>query len=299
MKIKQTLLLFSGFSLPLITSSLNVSCNNNVTNDSNLTYLKNKLDEIIDISKNKVSGNFNDYVSVIDVNSTKDESLFRILLDQPDLINTYLSINENKLSPLFLEENVSKDYEIYFSFFFDTIDSYGNKLKPFVSENRNSITIPVLINFRDNITNNTITKYVNFITLGIDNGVVEDLEDQGYNGTIGKKIIFENANGNVSFRTIPDEMVGKYLDFIYILENDDYKLPPRYQSNSDELKKWYGKTLSEVRSISQAIVAPTNRPYVTYSIKNSYFYDKERQYANFVMEISLDSSKFSSQILDD
>ena len=141
------------------------------------------------------------------------------------------------------------------------------------------------------------------MTLGIENALVDDVEDQGYNGLQGKSITFQNNNQNIKFRSVPEEMIEKYLDFILMLEDNNYQKQPVYQSDSNKLKEWKGKTLSEVRQISQAIIQPSNYYFnmqsFVYEIKNATFYDKNRHYANFIMSISIDSSTISPKFLSD
>ena len=132
-----------------------------------------------------------------------------------------------------------KNYDIKFSFYFDAIDSYGNNGKPSLSANKSSILVPILINLTNKSNNVSITKYINFMTLGIENALVDDVEDQGYNGLQGKSITFQNDNQNIRFRSVPVEMIEKYLDFILMLEDKDnnYQKQPVYQSDSNKLKE--------------------------------------------------------------
>ncbi len=98
-------------------------------------------------------------------------------------------------------------------------------------------------------------------------------------------------------------MIDKYLDFILMLENDDYQKEPVYQKDPNKLKEWKGKTLSEVRKISQSIIQPSNYYFneqsFVYEIKSATFYDKNRHDANFIMSISIDPSIISSKFLED
>lgn len=305
MKIKKMIPLLSAFSLTLVSPiAFAISCSNDKTaNDREINSLKNYLDSFL-INKFQKDNN-NNLVTTFTNQINKIESLYRILLDDSNLINTYFSIDQTALNNYLTQLGFDfTNYEINFSFFFDAIDSYGNIGKPSLSSNKSSILIPVLICLTNKTNNISITKYMNFITLDIKDTIVDDIEDHGYNGLKGKSIVFQkNNNYSVQFRSVPADMIEKYLDFILMLENDNYQKQPIYQMDSNKLKEWKGKTLSQVRQISQAIVQPSNEIFnkqdFVYEIKNATFYDKNRHYANFIMSISIDPSKIPQKFLDD
>ncbi len=304
MKNKKHLFALSLFPISITTPlCFAISCSNTQSfSNTEINSLKQYLDNFLSTSfNNKIN---NDLVtsSVTTINNT--ESLYRILLDDPNLINTYFSLNSKAINEALNQSNFDfENYKIMFSFYFDAKDSYGYNLKPTLSSNKNSITIPILINLTNIQNNASITKYVNFLSLSIDSAKVNDVEDYGYNDLNGKSISFTNSTQSIRFRSVPEEMIDKYLDFILLLENDNYKKQPVYQNESDKLKEWRGKTLSEVRQISQAITQPSNyyfnkQSYV-YEIKNATFYDKNRHHANFIMAISIDSSTIPNKFLED
>ena len=305
MKIKKIMPLLSVFSLSILSPvTFAISCSNDqVTNDQETISLKNYLDSFL--STKFQSENNNNLVTSFVNQVNRIEPLYRILLDDSNLINTYFSVNQALLNNYLTQLGFDfKNYDIKFSFYFDAIDSYGNNGKPSLSANKSSILVPILISLTNKSNNVSITKYINFMTLGIENAVVDDVEDQGYNGLQGKSITFQNDNQNIKFRSVPVEMIEKYLDFILMLEyNNNYQKQPVYQSDSNKLKEWKGKTLSEVRQISQAIIQPSNyyfnKQSFVYEIKNATFYDKNRHYANFIMSISIDSSTISPKFLSD
>lgn len=307
MKFKKNISLLSSFSLALLSPIIfSISCSNNkVANEQEKILLKNYLDSFLATKfLDEQNKNYNNLVtsSVNQINKT--ESLYRILLDDSNLINTYFSINQislnNYLKQLDFDFN---NYDINFSFYFDSIDSYGNIAKPSLSFNKSSILVPVLINLTNKNNNHSITKYIDFLSLEITETIVDDIEDQGYNGLKGKSIIFQNDSQNSQFRSVPIQMIDKYLDFILMLENDDYQKEPVYQKDPNKLKEWKGKTLSEVRKISQSIIQPSNYYFneqsFVYEIKSATFYDKNRHDANFIMSISIDPSIISSKFLED
>lgn len=297
MKSKKIIWSLLSSSLLFTSPIFITSCNQNQNNEKQLNDLKNRLNNLIESKKDLFN---NDSVSITtSVLPNTQETLFNIFGNDYSLIDVYFKFDKEKEFQL-------DGYQTSFSFFYDNKDSFGESLKPFISENKTSITIPVLVTLTDTKTWIQASKYVNLFTLSIKDYQVNDLEDKGYNGTLGKAIVFENTNNKeVKFRPVPKEMVDKYLSFILLLQdkNKNYVKHPIYYAKNGDFVEWKGKTLSEVRGISEAIKAPGNYydglgNVYKYSIKNSTFYEKERQFANFVITISLDYSQ-NPKILTD
>lgn len=293
------------FSSSLLVSAPIVitSCNQNQENTNKINLIKNKLNDLIQ-SKNDLLNN--DYVSPVynTIPETNNETFFNILSnDENNVIDVYFRFNKE-------QEFKLDGYITSFSFSYNKPDSFGVLLKPSISESKSSITIPVLITLIDQKSKLSATKYINLFTLNIKDTIVQDLNDKGYNGVPGKSIAFENSQfKNVQFKSVPKIMVEKYLDFILFIKSNKYKKEPIYQaydSNqniTNDFKQWKGKTLTEVKALSNAIQPPQESydgkgNIYKYVIKNSFFYDKERQFANFIITVNLDYSQ-NPKILTD
>lgn len=297
MKSKKIIWSLSTSSLLFVSPIFITSCNQSQNNEKQLNDLKNKLNNLIESKKDLFN---NDSVSLVtNVLPNTQETFFNIFSNNYSLIDVYFKFDKEKEFQL-------DGYQTSFSFFYNNKDSFGEILKPFVSKNKTSITIPVLVTLTNTKTWIQVSKYMNLFTLSIKDYQVNDLEDKGYNGTLGKAVVFENVNNKeVKFRSVPKEMVDKYLSFILLLQskNNDYEKSPIYYNKNGHFAEWKGKTLSEVKGLTESIKEPGNYydglgNVYKYSIKNSFFYEKERQFANFVITISLDYSQ-NPKILTD
>lgn len=282
---KYFLLLPSIALLPIVyaTSCSQTSLKNNVE----ITSLKNDLDQILSINKNNILNQ----VSI--TNSDISSVNFFNVLEQPSILSNYFSLNNFELEQL--NENQKENYSFNFQFLYGVKDSYGIIKKPYLSNSKKTIVIPILVYLFDSKNNIEIKKYIDLFELNIADSIITD-EDSVYNGSQAKQLVFQNR----SFQAVPKNIVDKYLDFIYLTYSDGYQQQPIYS----KINQWKGKTLSEVRQISQAIVAPDNYIFEAneyeYSIVNSYFAGPERNYAYFVMKISLDDSNDSiSKLISD
>ena len=282
---KYFLLLPSIALLPIVyaTSCSQTSLKNNVE----ITSLKNDLDQILSINKNNILNQVS--ITNLDISSVN----FFNVLDDPRIVSNYFFLNNFELEQL--NENQKENYSFNFQFLYGVKDSYGIIKKPYLSNSKKTIVIPILVYLFDSKNNIEIKKYIDLFELNIADSIITD-EDSVYNGSQAKQLVFQNR----SFQAVPKNIVDKYLDFIYLTYSDGYQQQPIYS----KINQWKGKTLSEVRQISQAIVAPDNYIFEAneyeYSIVNSYFAGPERNYAYFVMKISLDDSNDSiSKLISD
>ncbi len=285
--IKKIALITSSLSIALPIVGATISCSNSNNNsNTKLENLKSQLSDFVSKNRDKLNA---DCVE-LNVKQTDNVNFFNILSDPSDL-GSYFSFNK-KFFPK--QENVS----VLFAFNFDSIDSFGNHLVPTISENKSSIIIPVLIYFYDSSNNIQATKYINLFTMDIKDGIVNNPDHEQYDGVEGKKVVFKNSLVESDFETVPKQMVDQFLEFISFINSsqNDYRKLPVYQYTNEDLEEWKGKTLSEVKTISNAITAPastyTKNNTYNYSIVNSYFYENDRKYASFVMKISLSSQNF-------
>ena len=288
MKIRKNNKLFLSLSLATLLPIFSViSCSQTSTKNNSETtrinYLKNDLDQIL----NKNMDNILNQVSItnLDISSVN----FFNVLDDPSIVSNYFFLNNFELEQL--NENQMENYSFSFQFLHGIKDSYDVIKKPYLSESKNTIIIPVLVYLFDSQNNIEIKKYIDLFELNISNSIIDDEDSIDYNGAQAKQLVFQNgSNQKYFFQSVPKEIVDKYLDFIYLTYSNDYKQQPKYQ----KISEWKGKRLSEVRQISQAIVAPDNYIFedneYEYSIVNSYFAGSERNYAYFIMKISLDDS---------
>ncbi|MBR3348328.1 MAG: hypothetical protein IKG36_02835 [Mycoplasmataceae bacterium] len=292
MKIRKNNKLFLSLSLATLLPIFSViSCSQRSTKNNSETtrinYLKNDLDQIL----NKNMDNILNQVSI--TNSDISSVNFFNVLEQPSIVSNYFSLNNFELEQL--NENQKENYSFNFQFLYGVKDSYGIIKKPYLSNSKKTIVIPILVYLFDSKNNIEIKKYIDLFELNIADSIITD-EDSVYNGSQAKQLVFQNR----SFQAVPKNIVDKYLDFIYLTYSDGYQQQPIYS----KINQWKGKTLSEVRQISQAIVAPDNYIFEAneyeYSIVNSYFAGPERNYAYFVMKISLDDSNDSiSKLISD
>lgn len=292
MKIKKNNKLFLSLSLATILPFFSiVSCSqtnskNNLEN-TKINYLKNDLDQIL-------IKNMNNILNQVEITNLDTSSVnFFNVLEDPSIVSNYFFLNNFRLDQL--DENQTKNYFFSFQFSYGIKDSYNIIKKPYLSESKNTIIIPVLVYLFDSQNNIEINKYIDLFELNIFDSIIDDEEAIDYNGAQAKQLVFQKElqnglNQKYFFQPVPKEIVDKYLDFIYLTYSDDYKQQPKYQ----KINEWKGKRLSQVRQISQAIVAPDNYIFkdneYEYSIINSYFAGEKRNYAYFVMKISLDDS---------
>lgn len=293
MNLKKMTILFSSLISPLITIPTIVSCSNNSTNNK-IDKLKITLDNFVDNNRNELNSNC--VKSSFNNSLTSNINLFTILTN-PSIISTYFDFSRNF--------ELSENLKLNFEFTYGIIDSYGNSLNPFISSDKSSITIPVLIYLYNSEQDIQICKYINLFSLNIVDSIIED-KMSDYNGVNAKKIIFKNNSQLSEFKSIPTIMVEKYLDFIVLTTNSiAWHKEPIYNNNEENnnFNEWKGKTLTEVRGISQAIKPPSDffdgkgNKY-NYTISKAYFYAEERQYAMFIIKMTLNSSSFSSLIKD-
>lgn len=301
-KILNKIKLFSCLSSSFLFLPFVISCSSNKDENYKLNDMKvkEKLDSFLESKQVIQSINIDLYSSI----NEKSINLFNVLRDFNSVDDYFQISNLKQINDLLNEFNASEEtpnrFSISFSFDYSVIDSYGKLMKPYISVNKKTITIPILIWFFDEQENIQISKYVNCFNLNIEDGIVNN--DNELNNTeknnpfIGSKGKFIKYK-EYEFQVVPNIIIDKYLDFVEMISSDDYIKPPIYSFKSDELKEWKSKTLSEVRTITNAILPPTNFYYketkYSYSIVNSYFAGNDRRDANFIISISISNDIFS------
>ncbi len=268
-----------------------ISCSKTDNNSKVINALKTSLNNLVSENEDKLNI---DFVKV-DFSSSSDHiNLFKIL-DDPSLVGVYFTFNNT----IKLDDTKMLNFE----FTYGNTDSYGVSSKPYLSANKENIVIPVLIYYYDFQLGVEISKYINLFSLSINDSIIND-PTSTYDGVQAKTTTFKNSTTEINFQAVPRDMIKKYLDFISIIssQNNGWQKRPVYQSAHEDLLEWKGKTLSEVRQISQAIIAPTDfnsgdQKY-SYSIVRSFFEGSGRKYASFVMKFAL-NTQYNSNMIND